>query len=147
RGGLRGARGHMERLVAALAEEEQSCMICDRLDRGMRNFAFTIVSLYRTDEEFSRTFRRSSGFCMPHMRMMLEVGPDVLRRRRELTQWLSDLFAVQDAAVAELQSALETAAGSYDYRKTAGDGREVKTALPRAIRKLAGRLGVGADAG
>ncbi|MDZ7852595.1 MAG: DUF6062 family protein [Halomonas sp.] len=67
----------------------------------MANYAFTIVSLHRSDEDFAETFRGSHGFCLPHMRTTVEVGREVLRGE-ELGAWLSDLFAVQDAAIGSL---------------------------------------------
>jgi len=137
-GKKRKIRAELEPLLEALADEEQSCMICDRLAADLANYAFTILSLHRSNEDFVETFRGSHGFCLPHMRTTLEVAREVLRGE-ELGVWVSDLFAVQDAAIGSLAGGLEEMAARYDYRSTEPATDSIKAALPRTISKIVGR--------
>ena len=114
-------------------------MICERLERDIANYAFTILRLHETNEEFADTFRASQGFCLPHLRTVLEITEDVLSGA-SLTGWLSDLFAVQDESLARLDASLEDMASRYDYRSTEPPTEETKAAVPRAIAKLIGRF-------
>ncbi|MFP4375165.1 MAG: DUF6062 family protein [Spirochaetaceae bacterium] len=134
----RKTRAELDALLEALAEEERSCMICDRLAADLANYTFTIVRLHRADENFAETFRSSHGFCLPHMRMTIEIAREVLRAR-ELPYWLSDLFATQDAAVGSLTEGLEEMVARYDYRSTEPATDSIRAALPRAISKIVGR--------
>lgn len=137
-GRTRKMRAELDTLLEALADEERSCMICNRLAADLANYAFTIVSLHRSDEDFADTFRSSHGFCLAHMRTTIEVAREVLRGE-ELAAWLSDLFRVQDAAIGFLDDGLEEMVSRYDYRSTEPATDSIRAALPRAISKLVGR--------
>lgn len=137
-GKTRKIRAELDTLLDALTDEEQSCMICDRLAADLANYAFTILSLHRSNKDFAETFRGSHGFCLPHMRTTIEVAREVLRGE-DLAAWLSDLFSVHDAAITSLGDALEDMASRYDYRSTGPVTESAKAALPRAISKIVGR--------
>lgn len=134
----RKIRAELDTLLEALTGEERSCMICNRLATDLANYAFTIVSLHRSDEDFAETLRNSRGFCLPHMRTTIEVAREVLRGK-ELAAWLSDLFSVQDATLSALDEGLEDLVSRYDYRSTEPLTQSVKAALARAISKIVGR--------
>lgn len=134
----RKIRAELDTLLEALADEERSCMICSRLAADLANYAFTIVSLHRSNEDFAEVLRNSHGFCLPHMRTTIEVGREVLRGE-ELAAWLSDLFSVQDAAIGSLDEGLEEMVTRYDYRSTEPVTDSIRAAVPRAISKLVGR--------
>lgn len=135
----RGTKRRIEELVSSLATEEAGCMICERLERDIANYAFTILSLYRSEEAFRETFRASNGFCLPHLRTVLEVAADTARRH-DPAEFLSTLFSIEDRSASELESGLEELAGSYDYRATGPPREDARRSLPRAISRLVGRL-------
>jgi hypothetical protein len=114
-------------------------MICERLAVSVANYAYTILSLYRDNEEFRRTFAASKGFCAPHLRTVIEVAPDVLSSR-DLASWVGCVFELQDAADREFSRQLEALAERYDYRSTEPVSAELRQALPRAIERLVGAL-------
>jgi hypothetical protein len=140
RGGtVRKARKALSPLIEALTAEERSCMICERLETAIANYAFTVLTLYRTDPEFAERFRQSEGFCLPHLRTTLEVAPDVLSPA-DIAAWLTDLFGVHDDAVRRLSEELEEMTKRYDYRATEPVTEKLKESVPRAIEKLVGRF-------
>ncbi|MFO8065127.1 MAG: DUF6062 family protein [Spirochaetota bacterium] len=143
RGGGRGRGGRfasrVSELIEALRGEQETCMICRRLETSIANYAFTILTLYRSEPEFVETFRASRGFCLPHLRTMLEVSTDVLSDR-DLSAWLTDLFDIHDSSVDELSKLLEEMTQRYDYRSTEPVTEALKASVPRAIEKLVGRF-------
>jgi hypothetical protein len=139
-GGGRRMKRLTRELSGVLAGEEAGCMICERLERDIANYAYTVISLHREDDEFRETFRASKGFCLPHLRTVLEVAADALRPAA-LAALTADLFALQDRTTAALTAGLEELAGSYDHRVEGAPGESARQSLPRAISRLVGRRG------
>lgn len=139
KGASRKLGKELDSLMDALAAEEETCMICTRLEQSVANYAYTVLSLYKTNEDFQGAFRASRGFCLPHVRTLLRVAPDALSGK-DLGAFLTDLFEVHDASTDELSEKLEEMAGRYDYRATERVTEELKESVPRTIEKLVGRF-------
>jgi len=129
----------LERAAAAIDQENDSCMICERLERSLANYAFSIVTLYRDNPEFQKVFRESKGFCFHHLPLMLRMAEIVLTNDMR-KRWMEDLLVSQEQAMADMSSELEELADRFDYRNTESISPELKQALPRALGLLGGEL-------
>ena len=68
-GGLFAKPG--ERSVKRIAELENSCYVCRRIDFHFTHMVETVVFLWDEDEDFRRKFSGQTCFCLPHYRRLL----------------------------------------------------------------------------
>ncbi|NBC28747.1 MAG: hypothetical protein GVY29_02010 [Spirochaetes bacterium] len=129
----------LEQAAGRIEADSNTCVICERLERSLANYAFSIVSLYERNPEFEKTFRDAKGFCFSHLPLMLRMAEIVLPDK-SLRKWTEDLVASQERALQELAVSLEELAGRYDYRSTEGVTPELRQVLPRALTTLGGPL-------
>ena len=129
----------LDRAAEEIEAGTETCLICDRLERSLANYAFSIVSLYKKNPEFEKTFREAQGFCFHHLPLMLRMAEMVLSAR-ELDRWTEDLVAAQERSLRELATDLEELTSRYDYRSTEGVTPELRRVLPRALGTLGGSM-------
>jgi len=129
----------LDRAADEIAEGNRSCVICERLERSLANYAFSILTLYRQNPEFQKTFRESRGFCFHHLPLVLHMAEIVLSRD-DRQRWLQDLVGAEESSLVALGSEIEALTNSYDYRSTEPPSREIKESLPRTLGKLGGKL-------
>jgi hypothetical protein len=129
----------LDRAAEQIEMDSANCVICERIERSLANYAFSIVSLYESNPEFEKTFRDARGFCFSHLPLMLRMAEMVLPDR-SLHQWTENLLASQERALQDLAVSLEELAGRYDYRSTEGVTPELRQVLPRALTTLGGPL-------
>ncbi len=134
-----GHRTPLDRAAEEIEAGTETCLICDRLERSLANYAFSIVSLYKKNPEFEKTFREAQGFCFHHLPLMLRMAEMVLSAR-ELDRWTEDLVAAQERSLRELATDLEELTSRYDYRSTEGVTPELRRVLPRALARLGGAI-------
>jgi hypothetical protein len=129
----------LEHAAQRIEADSNTCVICERIERSLANYAFSIVSLYERNPEFEKTFRDAQGFCFSHLPLMLRMAEMVLPDK-SLRQWTEDLMASQERAMHDLAVSLEELTERYDYRSTEGVTPELRQVLPRALTTLGGPL-------
>ena len=68
------------RARARIAELEDDCYICRRIDVYFDNLLDNLVCLWKEDEEFRKKFSEQPLFCLPHYEMMLGMAKAKLPR-------------------------------------------------------------------
>ena len=53
---------------AFLSQQLDRCLICERLDDRFKRYSYTIVHLWRHENEFRQAFNVSRGICLDHVR-------------------------------------------------------------------------------
>lgn len=137
----RGPRGTKARraVTAEMDARNGACLVCDRMDHTMRNYAYTLARMYCDESAFREAFDASSGVCIGHLPFVCEVAGDSLAaRRREV--FFAALFEIVDGDLAEIHRNLGEFAERFDYRDSRPMTETLRDAVPRAIRKLTGRL-------
>lgn len=118
-----------------LHELQNSCFICDRIDRTMERYIATIFHLYHTSEEFRRKFSESKGFCTRHFEALYEAAPNYLGGE-ELSGFRKLLSGLYLENMKRVRDDLEWFVKKFDYRYQEEPWKNAKDALPRAIQKL-----------
>jgi hypothetical protein len=135
----RSERKALSDLAESVRHQYDRCLICDKMERMLRNYAYTIVYLFRSGEEgFPQTFRDSSGFCLEHLPLVLETSADVLSGR-ELQSWIDALDAVEQVRFRGMHEQLGAFSDAFDYRTTGQLTPESREAPENAARLLGGR--------
>ena len=124
----------------ALAELEDSCYICKRVDFHLSNMISTVVLLWESDYTFREKFAAQPRFCLPHYRRLIAYADKRLNKK--------DRAAFRDAAEKielayydSLREDVKEFCRSFDYRFEGEQSPESKTAVDRAVRFLSGREG------
>ncbi len=137
--GWKIVRRRIERYLSLSEERERSCMICDRLESTLDRYAFTIVYLWKTKDEFADAFRSSKGFCYHHMRRVAVMARRVLGRKK-FRAFVSELASLQAASMHRLESELQWYTQKFDYQNDDKPWGTSRDALERAIQKLTGKI-------
>ena len=65
-----------------LQSNRNDCALCRKLEKTLKRYAFTIVYLWKKDEDFRKTFTESKGFCLPHFTDCTVMADEVLSTRK-----------------------------------------------------------------
>ena len=112
----------------------QSCYICNRIDRIFARYLATIYHCYEHDEEFRRKFVASKGFCTKHFGMLYEGAPSSLSGKR-LPEFIKTLNEVYLTNMKRVTDDLEWFTDKFDYRNEDKPWKNSKDALPRSMNK------------
>ncbi|MBN2352680.1 MAG: hypothetical protein JXD23_08950 [Spirochaetales bacterium] len=114
-----------------------ACLFCERLAATIDRYVFTIVYLYKKDEDFRKTFHASNGFCLPHLARALEMAEENLSGaiREEFTR---ELLALEEKRLAVLEGEIDWFTQKFDYRNQDKPWGNSADALPRVLQKLKG---------
>lgn len=112
----------------------QSCYICNRIDRIFARYLATIYHCYEHDEEFRRKFAASKGFCTKHFGMLYEGAPSSLSGKR-LPDFIKTLNEVYLTNMKRVTDDLEWFTDKFDYRNEDKPWKNSKDALPRSMNK------------
>jgi hypothetical protein len=116
---------------------QSACLFCERLEATLDRYVFTIVYLYKKDEDFRKAFLASQGFCLKHLARVLEMaGENLPGAVRD--EFVRELLALEERRLAELESEIDWFTQKFDYRNQDKPWGNSADALPRVLQKLKG---------
>lgn len=71
-GKVSGTARFSEEMISQLDALEKSCAICSRIGNNMDRFVGTILYLFFKERDFRRKFESSKGFCLKHMKALIQ---------------------------------------------------------------------------
>lgn len=127
----------LKKALQNMHAREESCFICENIQRSMEHSLACTVDLWQREEEFRALYAQQAYICLPHLSLALKAGEKLPRK-------LAAPF--QEATLSLAQKYLETLQGDvthfcrmYDYRNAGGDWGNSKDSIQRAVRWLTGR--------
>ena len=123
------------KITEHLHKLQDSCFICDKIDRTLERYIATIFHLYHTSEEFRNKFSECKGFCSSHYTALYEAAPKYLYGE-ELSVFLKLLNKLYLENMKRVREDLEWFINKFDYRYQEEPWKNAKDALPRTIQKL-----------
>lgn len=121
-----------------LASGNTSCMICDRLDYTLKRYTFTILYLWKKDDQgFRRKYSESKGFCTCHLPGILAMAPEVLSGST-YADWIKATVENQQKSMERLEKEIFWYTQKFDYQNNDKPWGTSKDALNRVIQKLTG---------
>ncbi len=136
-GADRKLRSAVDSYISVLKNNNRSCMICERIEKRLKRYSFTILYLWKKEEEFREKLSSSRGFCFHHLIDVMEMGKEVLRGKL-LGEWVNTILNLQDKNLRRLEGEILWYTQKFDCRnddKPWGTSRDV---LKRLIQKLSG---------
>ena len=124
-------------LISKLDELENSCTICDRINHTMDRYIDVTFYLYFKEEEFKSMVDNHKGFCLMHLKKLLESTKKFLNTK-ETAIFVSNLLPVQIQNLERIQEEINWFTKKFDYRYNDAPWGNSKDALIRSIQKLSG---------
>jgi len=128
-----------EQLTKWLKEKEESCLVCEGLNRTMKRYAFTIAWLWKDDSEFQQAFRESRGLCLHHLPLQMDLAAETLKEQ-ELGDFLAALAEIEQKAMERLEGEILWFTQKFDAQNSDKDWGTSKDALQRTVQKLIGPI-------
>jgi len=127
----------VDNLINKLTDLENSCTICSRLEQTMERYIDVIFYLFFKEEDFKTLFNNQKGFCLKHLKQLLEntkkhLGP------KETAIFVNNLMSMQIQNMERIQQEVNWFTKKFDYRYTDEPWGNSKDSLIRSIQKLVG---------
>lgn len=126
----------IDRVLAYLEDYEEKCYICNKLDYTMNRYVEVIYDLYFSQADFKRLFESKKGFCLPHLKLMLQYAKKLDSKKRD--QVVGVILKMQAENMERVQQELNWFTKKFDYRYDAEPWGNSRDAIPRGIKKLTG---------
>ncbi|MCK4542844.1 MAG: hypothetical protein KAU17_11475 [Spirochaetales bacterium] len=141
--GHRGKKGSLEKQANSLMEKlttlENSCMICTRINYTLSRYAFTILYLWKKDQEFAETYSGSRGFCIHHLSIIMRMAKEKLPEKH-YRSWLTQTMTLEMERFSILEKELLWFTQKFDHQNDDKPWGTSLDALHRVIQKLTGKI-------
>lgn len=136
KGGLFKKAAEENPLEAALSANEQSCLICDKLQHTLEKFAEVFWYLYQNESDFKKKVEKGQGFCLPHFALLLRCADRELSGKacEEAKQAVTKLELTH---LKRINEEVNWFTKKFDYRYQDEPWKNSKDAPQRAMEKLA----------
>ncbi|HHV60994.1 MAG TPA: ABC transporter substrate-binding protein [Clostridiaceae bacterium] len=114
-----------------------SCIICEKINYTMDKFIDVILYLYFHETDFQKIFQSKKGFCLKHLRMLLEGGKKHLNTR-QLAVFTENLMTMELENLNRIQEEVNWFTKKFDYKNKDKPWGNSKDSLSRAIEKITG---------
>lgn len=124
--------------IERLEKLENSCFVCDYMDRHLSRHIDTVLRTYKAEEEFRGLFAGQDYLCLPHYRMLLAQG------KKQLGGLYKEFCATAHTLVSKRARLLEedfaAFIAAFDYR-SAGEPmpEQARDVIERTIAFLTSR--------
>ncbi|MFT3982424.1 MAG: DUF6062 family protein [Lachnospiraceae bacterium] len=129
-----GSRNSLSRF---LEEKEQSCYVCDYYNKTYERYMDTFFYLYKNEPAFIDTVKNSKGFCLHHLKDIMNAAESRLSQKQQET-FFPLLFSLTQTHMKRIEEDISWFADKFDYRNQNADWKNSRDAIPRSIQKLAG---------
>jgi hypothetical protein len=121
--------------VAGLAELEDDCYVCGRINHNLSMMIATAVYLWESDFPFRDKFKAAPYFCLPHYRMMLDYARNKMPKRI-FPEFYDTLKGLEMKYLETLTGDVSWFCKKFDYRYDEEPWYNSKDSVPRAVRFL-----------
>ncbi len=128
---------YIDSLIGQLEKRLHKCAICSKLQYTMDRYIDVILYLYFEEKEFMEKFKSKKGFCIYHLKMLLEGAKKYLPPKKSAS-FVYSLIKMQTENMNRLHEEVNWFTKKFDYRYSKEPWKNSKDAVPRAIAKLVG---------
>jgi hypothetical protein len=101
----------------------------------MERYLDVILYLWSREEDFRELLESKKGFCLPHLKLLIEAAPRYLKPE-DSARFASVVLQQQVEHLDRLEKELDWFTKKFDYRYNDAPWGNSKDALPRCIEKL-----------
>lgn len=125
-------------MAQMLKTREKSCVICDKINYTMGRYISVFADMWRSEPDFRKKAEESKGFCLPHMRMLLEAADKLPEKDR--AEFAVFLYEKQKSELARIREDVHRFTLKFDYRNKDMEWGTAADAPLRSIEKTAGTI-------
>lgn len=130
-------QGEKSGIVSYIESLDDSCYICEMINRTFERYVATVYYLYRQEETFRKKFKECKGFCNRHYGILYKQAPKHLSGEM-LKDFISELDSLYLDNMKRVRDDLNWFIDKFDYRYADEPWKNSKDALPRTINKTNG---------
>lgn len=123
-------------LEAWLAQKEESCFICKRIESNRQRYYETFFVLLK-EAEFRNKVEGCKGFCLRHFRELLQGAGEHLPNAHR-AWFYKTVFSLMETNLLRVKEDLDWFVEKHDYRNASADWKNSRDALARGMQKLQG---------
>lgn len=127
----------IEEFSAYLKNEEQQCLINEKIDNDLNRFAFTLIHLWLKDHDFKDQWNKSKGICLHHTPVVLAMAENELDAKK-LGDFLGEYLNVLTQNLARVENDILSFTQTFDATQSHEITGKVEGALERSLQKLMG---------
>lgn len=127
-------QGESSGLVSYIEGLDDSCFICDMINRTFERYIATIFYLYHQEDAFRQKLRKCKGFCSHHYGLLYKNAPRHLSGG-QLKDFINELDSLYLDNMKRVRDDLDWFIDKFDYRYADEPWKNSKDALPRTITK------------
>ncbi len=129
--------GLVDDIIHELEKLEKTCFICEKLEYTMERYKDVIFYLYFKEEDFRNLFNSKKGFCLKHLKELLE-GTKKYLNPAQTAQFVYNLMKMQLENMDRIQKEVNWFTKKFEYQNEDKPWGNSKDAVPRSIQKLVG---------
>jgi len=127
----------VDELIKELTEIENQCMVCDRINYTMDRYIEVILHLWCKEEEFRNLFCAKNGFCLKHLRLLLE-GTKKYLDSNNIYNFVEILLKMEVENMERIKNEVSWFTEKFDYRNVDAPWGNSKDSIQRSIQKIVG---------
>lgn len=135
--GARALKDLVARTAAFLRDEENRCLVEDKVAQDLERYAFTLVHLWTQDPDFRTTWAASPGTCLRHAPGLLERAADQLGGP-DLGRFVGEYLSLMDKSLGRVEDDILAFTQTFDSTHSRGLTGNPQGALDRCLTKVAG---------
>ncbi len=128
-----------QELLTQLDKVLTQCVVCERVQRTVKQYADTIIYLFFREPDFREHFDTSKGFCLPHFKLLLEIGEETLPVQKK-AMFIRSLLPLELEHLERVGEDVHWFTQMFDHKNREADWKDSKDALSRAVEKLGGKM-------
>lgn len=122
-------------IACEIGEIERKCVLCERLNDNMARYIYTILHMYKHENDFPALFAKSKGMCLKHYRQTLEMASKHLTGST-LSNFVDTLTEVEIKNFDRLEGEIEWFTLKFDYKNEDKPWGNSRDAVKRSVNKL-----------
>lgn len=142
KGGLFKKSGADKAIAAVdeiLGRTEQSCMVCEKVNKSMEKFIDVLIYLWATEPDFRAKFDSSKGVCLKHFKQLADYSKKSVKDE-QASKFLGALIKKELSELDRIQEDVHKFTLKFDYRNRDMEWGTAKDAPIRTIEKISGYI-------
>ena len=124
-------------IVNWINKRESTCFICNTVNKTFNAYMKTFFDMYKKDNEFKKQVAGTKGFCLDHLKVILEYADSNLKGK-ELTDFYDMVIPMTKENLTRVYEDVAWFIEKYDYKNKDADWKDSKDAIQRGMQKLRG---------
>ena len=122
-------------IVDWINKRESTCFICDSVNKTFNAYMKTFFTMYEKDPELKEKLKNTKGFCLDHLKVVLE-GADTYLKGDKRKEFYDIVLPLMHDNMNRIYEDVAWFIEKYDYKNKDADWKNSKDAIQRGMQKL-----------